>query len=347
MVPEERLRACIIGAGPSGLVSAKYLLESSSSSRRFDVTILEASGDLGGTFRNKVYDNARLVSSKYITAFSDFRMPADYPNHPTMDQYVDYLEEYCNQFGIRECIRFHCTVVSVKDDAAANDNEPFGYTVDWIDSSQVPSTHHCEPFDVVLVCSGLHNVPSVPTNIQNLNAFRGISFHSSSYKEASVFSGKRVLVVGSGETAMDLAMRAIQTRDCVQVGMSVRRGFLSIPHNLAQDRPLDVFITNLFEHSYEHPWIHALKWRWILSTWIIRLFLCLTGSSQGFNQWACSIAPTKRGHHVINKSHEAMAHLNVPVKQKTWIGRFWMWVSICRDCFVFLCSYGYLSLTPW
>lgn len=60
-----------------------------------------------------------------------------------------------------------------------------------------------------------------------------------------------MLIVGSGGTDMDLATCAIQTDDCTDVAMLARRGFLAFPHNLAEDRPLDVFITNLFEHSYE------------------------------------------------------------------------------------------------
>lgn len=124
---------------------------------------------------------------------------------------------------------------------------------------------------------------------------------------------------------MDIAHRAILNPQCRSVALCVRRGFLSIPHNLAQDQPLDIFITNLFEHSYEHPYIHALRLRWVLSTIIIRLFLIITGSSVGFNQWACQTSPIRRGYHIINKSHAAMSHLNVPVKSKSKWGRFWMW----------------------
>ena len=101
------LSALVVGAGPSGLVAAKYLL--ASTSPQYTVTILEASTRIGGTFVSKVYDNARLVSSKYITAFSDFRFdedPAVCPNHPTVEQYVDYLERYAEDFDLTKHIRF-------------------------------------------------------------------------------------------------------------------------------------------------------------------------------------------------------------------------------------------------
>jgi dimethylaniline monooxygenase (N-oxide forming) len=365
--PTRSLKALVIGAGPSGLVTAKYLL--SSTNPRYEVTILEASDAIGGTFVNKVYDHARLVSSKYITGFSDFRMKEDYPDHPSAADYVQYLDDYARTFGIIECIKFGCRVVSLKDDqcneknymestrtgnVSTNDeteNSPLmtkrkgqvheeevaidsnGYTVSYHDTrkSSQPQDHNeghhliTEHFDVVAVCSGLHNVPSIPT-LPSSSKFRGQIIHSSQYKESSIFTNKRVLVLGSGETAMDIALRAIQNPQSRSVALNVRRGFLSIPHNLAEDRPLDVFITNLFEHSYEHPWVHKLRLRWVLSTIVIRLFLFLTGSSVGFNQWACETTPIKRGYHIINKSHEAMSHLNVPIKQQSTWGKFWLWI---------------------
>ena len=123
---------------------------------------------------------------------------------------------------------------------------------------------------------------------------------------------------------MDLALQAVENPSSQEIALCVRRGFLSVPHNLAEDRPLDVFITNLFEHAYEHPWVSQLRLRWWLSTVVIRGFLFLSGSSVGFNQWACAIEPTKRGYHIINKSHGAMKHLNVPIKAQSLVGRLWI-----------------------
>jgi len=352
-------KALVIGAGPSGCVAAKYLL--SSTNPHYNVTIIEASDTIGGTFINKAYDNTRLVSSKFITSFSDFRMNEDYPNHPSAEEYVKYLEDYCGRFGIEKCIRFGCRVVSLKD----NDGEEIkveeknntatmnvsaseqshllmknsngisesidsnGYIVKYHQKKSLNDKEEeeiiTEHFDIVAVCSGLHNIPSIPS-LPFISKFRGQIIHSSKYKDPSVFTNKRVLILGSGETAMDIALRAVQNPLSKSVALNVRRGFLSVPHNLAEDRPLDVFITNLFEHSYEHPWVQKLGLRWILSTIVIRLFLFLTGSSKGFNQWACETTPIRRGYHIINKSHGAMAHLNVPVKQRSAWGRLWLWV---------------------
>lgn len=361
---KSKKRALVIGAGPSGLVSAKYLLESADP--RYEVTILEQQNGsaIGGAFVNKVYDGTRLVSSKYLTAFSDYRMvpgrtesddvtssisdndtphvhnkvrngsktvncfPIEHTNHPSAEDYVAYLEAYSNQYHITEHIKFGCKVISLKTKAIENldtsdeeDLDSNGYIVQYEVSNKIITEH----YDVVAVCSGLHNVPTIPNNINSLKkSFRGTIIHSSEYKDPSIFDNKRVLILGSGETAMDIALRAIRNHKSKSVALNVRRGFLSIPHNLAEDQPLDVFITNLFEHSYEHPWVHELRLRWILSTIVIRFFLFLTGSSVGFNQWACETTPIKRGYHIINKSHDAMSHLNVPIKSKTMWGRFWM-----------------------
>ena len=256
------------------------------------------------------------------------------PDHPSAQDYVAYLQSYAEKFGLLKLIKFGCSVVSVKDHETTKEDETdlAGYEVQYINSSS--NVIITEEYDIVAVCSGLHNTPFIPelfhlssdTKNDMSSKFKGTIIHSSEYKDASIFTNKRVLILGCGETALDIAHRAIMNPETASVALSVRRGFLSIPHNLAKDRPLDVFITNLFEHAYEHPWIHALRLRWWLSTIFIRLFLFLTGSSWGFNQWAAPASPVKRGYHIINKSHAAMSHMNVPIKSQSVWGRMWMWI---------------------
>ena len=239
---KQPLSALVIGAGPSGLVAAKYLL--ASTSPKYHVTILEASDRIGGTFVNKVYDNARLVSSKYITAFSDFRFdedPAVCPNHPTVEQYVAYLEGYADEFDLMRHIQFGCVVMSVADALKCNEYgdasaeiDTSGYIVKYTDPRGGAVSKH---YDVVAVCSGLHNTPNIPPEFQPsspiVSKFKGQIIHSSEYKDSSLFNRKRVIILGSGETAMDIAHRAITNPLSESAALCVRRGFLSIPHNLA------------------------------------------------------------------------------------------------------------------
>lgn len=78
---------CIIGAGSSGLVAAKHLRDAG-----FQVTILERSRAIGGAFVSKAYDDSRLVSSTYLTAFSDLRCTSAHKPHMLLTEYTQYLE---------------------------------------------------------------------------------------------------------------------------------------------------------------------------------------------------------------------------------------------------------------
>ena len=80
----------------------------------FTVLVLEKSASIGGTFVHKAYDDARLVSSKFLTTFSDLRPAAGASDHMTLPEYVDYLTEYCEQQRLWPLISFGSSVVSVK-----------------------------------------------------------------------------------------------------------------------------------------------------------------------------------------------------------------------------------------
>jgi dimethylaniline monooxygenase (N-oxide forming) len=142
----------------------------------------------------------------------------------------------------------------------------------------------------------------------------------------SLFKGKRVLVIGAGETAMDIMYQAVTYGEAASVTFSVRRGFLSVP-TLMGTVPLDTMITNLFESCYQHPWVERAHIRWAVSSFFIKLAFGLgTGTSAGFNQWAGELYPTKRGYHIINKSAKAMPYINAPFKRKG-LGRFFKWMD--------------------
>jgi len=300
-------RVVVIGAGASGLVAVKTLAACG-----YAVTCLEANPTLGGAFVTKAYDDAQLVSSRFITPFSDFRMPPGTKDHPTLPEYVAYLEDYAVHFSLAPMIRFGCKV----DRVVRTD---VGYTVAF-----AGETISC---GAVCVCSGLHNVASVPS----LPGFTGTALHSSQYKAQSIFAGKRVLVVGCGETGLDMVHRAVLA-PAIACTLLVRRGFVSVPAGGAGvGVPLDSMITNLFESSYVHPWLEWSRLRWVVTTHAIRLgFGLATGTRCGFNQWAGGFPPhqVKRGHHIINKSTKAMPYINQPIKRQSWLGRtLWAWAD--------------------
>jgi dimethylaniline monooxygenase (N-oxide forming) len=177
----------VIGAGPSGLVAAKLLSE-----HAYEVIVYDCGGEVGGTFANKTYEDGRLVSSKYLTPFSDLRMD-DLPleqNHPTVPTYLAYLRRYCDVFNLWPMIRFTHTVEHVRalgDDGLspctferrALSDDGYSVRVRGADGGTFERR-----FDLVAVCSGLHNVPRVPS-IPGVERFAGEIIHSSEYRRKS------------------------------------------------------------------------------------------------------------------------------------------------------------------
>ena len=107
-------RVAIVGAGPGGLAAAKYAIEAG-----FDVTVFEASDDLGGQWHvtaghSGVWPGMHTNTSRAMTAFSDFPAPADYPLHPAAEQVHAYLQAYGRRFGVTDRIRFRSPVKSVR-----------------------------------------------------------------------------------------------------------------------------------------------------------------------------------------------------------------------------------------
>ena len=102
----------VIGAGPSGLVAAKHLTAAG-----YKVTVYEKSSSIGGTFVHKAYDESGLVSSKYLTSFSDLRPSPSDPPHLSLAAYVDYLREYARQERLHNLITYGAHVAAVRERA--------------------------------------------------------------------------------------------------------------------------------------------------------------------------------------------------------------------------------------
>lgn len=164
--------------------------------------------------RYRSYENANLVSSKQITTFSDFRLPLNHPDHLTLPEYVEYLRDYMVQFQLDERLKLSCRVVHIR----RSDN---GHIVEYIDNSGSEPTRHELYADYIAVCSGLHVTPSspdIPGIEYVLNPKPALDstereiprqvYHSSEYKSRSQLAGRRVMVLGTGETGHDLAYEA-------------------------------------------------------------------------------------------------------------------------------------------
>jgi cation diffusion facilitator CzcD-associated flavoprotein CzcO len=229
---------CVIGAGPAGLTVAKNLL-----ARGLSVQVFEREGDLGGNWNygqqsSSVCASTHFISSKRLTEYTDFPMPKDWPPYPSHRQALEYLRSYADHFGLCEHIQFNTAVQRV---------EPTGDGA-WqvtLQGEAAPRTfaglvvangHHWDPI--------AHNYPG---------DFAGEILHARDYKTPDVLHGKRVLVVGAGNSGCDIAVEAAQHADATY--LSMRRGYHFLPKFL-HGRPIDICGENMH------------RWRWPL--WLQR-----------------------------------------------------------------------------
>jgi cation diffusion facilitator CzcD-associated flavoprotein CzcO len=218
---------CVIGAGASGLTAVKNLRE-----QGFAVDCFERETGIGGGWnwrhsRSPISTNTHLISSKPFTQFPDFPMPDDWPDYPSHTQVNEYLGRYADHFGLREHIWFGTEVVTV--DPVAGDR--------W-DVTTRPSGGGMERiarYAAVIVANGHNWSPKLPT-YDGMDGFRGAMVHASSYKDASMLRGRKVLVVGGGNTGCDVAVEAAQ--HAVKCWHSVRRGYWYAP-KFVFGRPAD------------------------------------------------------------------------------------------------------------
>jgi dimethylaniline monooxygenase (N-oxide forming) len=212
-------RIAVIGAGPSGLATVKELLAEGHS-----VVCFEKATDLGGVFRfgeedGVVWQSCRLTSSALLTAFSDFPFPVQHTDHPPIREYVDYLARYADTFEVRRHIQFATTVEAIKQN-------PNGQ---WVVQVRDAQGRRQENFDSVALCSGLHQHPHMP-RFPGQEEFTGEVIHGAQYRRPSQVSGKRVLVVGAGESGADVAAEVAS--HAAEAVLSLRRGVAVLPRTM-------------------------------------------------------------------------------------------------------------------
>lgn len=204
---------CIIGAGSSGIAAAKAMKD-----KGLDFECFEKGSDIGGNWRynndngvSAAYRSLHIDTSRRNLQYPDFPTPDDLPDFPSHWQVMKYLEDYANHFGIRPHIRFRTSVTSVKP---AGDGT-WGVTLDNGETRR---------YAAVIVANG-HlwdtRLPDFP------GRFDGMTIHSHSYKTADPFDDKRVLVVGIGNSAVDIAVDLC--RRARSVTLSTRRGAWIMP----------------------------------------------------------------------------------------------------------------------
>lgn len=184
---------CIVGGGQSGLTTAKTFAEAG-----WSVVVLEKSENANGMFYEICQkDDFTWSSSKYVSSFSDFPMGDDMPTWFTIRQYIGYLEAYKERFGIDRWVHYGCEVRNCVPGASG------GWTVHYVRNGSPQALQAAK----LVVCSGLNQVPKYP----DLQGFGGQVIHTSEvYRDmceadwARTFTGKRILLMGGGESALDI-----------------------------------------------------------------------------------------------------------------------------------------------
>jgi len=218
---------CVIGAGGSGLATIKNLRE-----QGFAVDCYERETSVGGAWnwrhdRSPVYAGTHLISSRPLTEFPDFPMPDTWPDYPQHAQLLSYLERYAQHFALGEHIWFGTEVVSVT---------PVGDgRWDVTTRSTGGGAERTQRYAAVVVANG-HNWSPKPVEYEGLDGYRGQVIHSSAYKDPAQLRGRRVLVIGGGNTGCDIAVEAAQ--QATAVWHSTRRGYWYAPKYIL-GRPAD------------------------------------------------------------------------------------------------------------
>ncbi len=199
-------RYCIIGAGPAGLASLKAMLDTG-----HEVDCFEKSDTIGGHW-NHNYDALHLITSRQVTGFADFPMPAHWPLFPHRDQMLEYFHLYADAFDLSRHITFGVSVDAVEPIPTDGPVGSAGWSVRTSDGVR-------REYDGVLVANGHlrdQKIPEVP------GTYTGKQIHSGSYRNTGDIEGRRVLVVGSGNSGCDLAVDAAQQHFDTHIVM--RRG---------------------------------------------------------------------------------------------------------------------------
>jgi hypothetical protein len=177
-------RHLIIGAGPVGLAMAAALKR-----RGIPFDLVDAGSGVGGNWLHGVYRTAHIVSSKKATEYTDYPMPADYPDFPSADQMLAYLTAFAKDRGLLASAEFNKKVALAAPDNAGR------WTVKFEDGEE-------RTYKGVVVCNGHHWDKRYPTF---RGEFTGEILHSKDYVGPAQIEGKRVLVIGGGNSGVDMA----------------------------------------------------------------------------------------------------------------------------------------------
>lgn len=212
---------CVVGAGPAGLAAARWL-------KALDIPFegFERNPDVGGIWNigfkgSPMYESAHFISSKTLSGFRDYPMPKAYPDYPSHRLILRYVEGYADHFGLSACFKFGVSITGAQPTSE-------GWTVQFEDGTS-------RQYAGLVTAVGCEWRPYVP---KIAGEFAGETIHSRDYLHPRQFEGRRVLIVGGGNSGCDIACDA--SRSASKALISLRRGYYFIPKHIF-GKPADVF----------------------------------------------------------------------------------------------------------
>jgi len=219
---DRRDRIAIVGAGPGGLCAARWL-----GAHGIEYDLLERNPRIGGIWDidapgSPMYESAHFISSKTLSGFRDFPMPASYPDYPGHRPILEYLRAYADRHGLAARIEHGVAVDRAEPDAAG------GWRLDFAGGE-------ARRYSGLVLALGQQWTPKLPSLAAQ---FEGEAIHSSAYRSPRQLEGRRVLVVGGGNSGCDIAVDAGLAGS--RALLSLRRGYWFVPKHVF-GVPADVF----------------------------------------------------------------------------------------------------------
>jgi dimethylaniline monooxygenase (N-oxide forming) len=252
-----RPRTCVIGAGSSGLPVVKALKD-----RGIPVVCFERTPNVGGLWcidnkpqgASAAYDSLHINTDTHLMEYQDLPMPADLPAYPSHRQIHEYFKAYVERFGLAEHIRFGTEVKQCR----RTDDGRWKVTL---------SDGEIQVFDALVVANGHHWDPQGPDPMPP-GHFDGLQMHSHAYRNPQDpvdLRGKRVVVVGLGNSAVDIATELGSRALAARVFLAVRRGAWILPKWFGGTP-----ITRLPQPQNLFPWMPWQVTSFIMR-WVMRL----------------------------------------------------------------------------
>jgi dimethylaniline monooxygenase (N-oxide forming) len=250
------MEACIIGAGFSGIISAKLAVD-----HGLVPFVLNKNSEPGGVWKGfdgeiGVWDSLHANTSKYLFSFSDQPWNSEDDLFPSCKQVVKYLQDYINKHQLNLYFHNNCEVLEL---SKAQDD----YLIKWKENNQI----HQKVFKYVIVATGHCSKEIIP--FKEFGDFKGVVVEGGKYREPSVFAGKKVVCLGRGYTSSDIGLEALKSASKV---IQICRSPCVIIKQTVEGVPFDFLLYSIKSLNSPTPLIPSLEDLHQLSTSLVNIF---------------------------------------------------------------------------